>query len=168
MSYELIMGKFEDDEEAAVSQLERYNKSQGEIGIVEAVAVVKTAEGEDVVKILGDPNKKARRIGAVAGGMLGLLGGPAAMVIVGAGGAAAGNLVANLMHSGVTKNMINAVEDGLQPGSSAVIIIVEPERSHLIVKDLKEHGAIILSQAVESHAIEGKYMIQPSSGISET
>ena len=168
MSYELIMGKFEDDEEAAVSQLERYNKSQDEIGIVEAVAVIKTAEGEDVVKILGDPNKKARRIGAVAGGMLGLLGGPAAMVIVGAGGAAAGNLVANLMHSGVTKNMINAVEDGLQPGSSAVIIIVEPESSHLIVKDLKEHGAIILSQAVESHAIEGKYMIQPSSGISET
>ena len=168
MSYELIMGKFEDDEEAAVSQLERYNKSQDEIGIVEAVAVIKTAEGEDVVKILGDPNKKARRIGAVAGGMLGLLGGPAAMVIVGAGGAAAGNLVANLMHSGVTKNMINAVEDGLQPGSSAVIIIVEPESSHLIVKDLKEHGAIILSQAVESQAIEGKYMIQPSSGISET
>ena len=119
-------------------------------------------------KSWGDPKKKARKIGAVAGGMLGLLGGPAAMVILGAGGAAAGNLAANLMHSGVTKNMINAVEDGLQPGSSAVIIIVEPESHHLIVKDLKEHGAIIMSQAVESHAIEGKYMIQPSSGISET
>ena len=37
-------------------------------------------------------------------------------------GAAAGNLVANLMHSGVTKNMIEAVEDGLEPGSSAVIV----------------------------------------------
>ena len=58
MSYELIMGKFEDDEEAAVSQLERYNKSQGEVGIAEAVAVVKTAEGEDVVKIMGRSQEK--------------------------------------------------------------------------------------------------------------
>ena len=168
MSYELILGKFPGDEEAAVTQLERYHSSQDEVGISEAVAIIKTADSKDEVKLLGDPKKKGRRVGAIAGAMLGVLGGPAGMVVIGLGGAAVGNLLANLAHAGISKKMIEAVEEGLEPGSSAVIVIVESQGTHLITKDLKDHGAIILSEAVESHEIEGKYLMSPSSGMSET
>jgi uncharacterized membrane protein len=168
MGYELILGKFENTVEAAEAQLERYQSSQDEAGIAEAVAIVKTADGVDEVKLMGDPKKKGRRIGAIAGAMLGVLGGPPAMVVLGLGGAAVGNLIANLTHAGVSKKMIESVEEGLEPGSSAVIVIVEGPGRNLVVKDLKEHGAIIMSEAIESHEIEGKYLISPSGGISET
>ncbi len=168
MSYQLIVGIFADDTAAAAAQLERYHRSQDEVGITEAVAIIKTADGEDEVKVMGDSKKKARRIGAVAGALLGILGGPLTMAVLGLGGAAAGDLIAKLTHSGVSKNMITAIEDGLQPGSSAVIVIVEQTAGQLIVKDLKESGANVLSELVESDVIEGKYLISPSGGISET
>ena len=168
MSYSLILGVYEGDAEAAAAQLERYHKSQGEIDIAEAVAIVKTADGEDKVKVMGDPKKKARRVGAVAGALLGVLGGPLTMAVLGTGGAAAGDLIAKLTHSGVSKKMIDAVEEGLQPGSSAVVVIVEQQAGDLIAKDLKKSGANVLSEMVESDVIEGKYLISPSSGMSET
>ncbi|UCG24021.1 MAG: DUF1269 domain-containing protein [Chloroflexota bacterium] len=169
MSHHLILGVFAGDTEAAVAQLDRYNKSQDEVGIAEAVAIVKTADGEDEVKLMGDPRKKARRIGAVAGGMLGLLGGPVTAAMLGAaGGAVAGDLIAKLTHSGVSKEMINAVEEGLEPGSSAVVVIVEEQAGDLVVKDLKRSGANVVNEMVESEVIEDSYLISPSHGRSST
>lgn len=168
MAYKLILGVFDGDAEAAVSLLQRYHKSQDDVGISEAVAIVKSPDGKDEVKMMGDPKKKARRVGAVAGALLGVLGGPLTMAALGAGGAAVGDLVAKLTHSGVSKNMIEAVEKGLEPGSSAVVVIVEERAGDLIVKDLKRTGANVLSEMVESDIIEGKYLISPSGGISET
>lgn len=168
MTYQLILGVFSDDPEAAAAQLDRYHESQDEVGIAEAVAVIKNAEGKDEVKIMGDPKKKARRIGAVAGALLGVFGGPLTMAALGAGGAAAGDLVARLTHSGVSQKMIDAVEEGLEPGSSALVVIVEQQAGDLIIKDLKKNGARVLNEMVESDVIEGKYLISPSGGISET
>ncbi|MGD2076995.1 MAG: DUF1269 domain-containing protein [Chloroflexota bacterium] len=168
MSYTLILGVFQDDTEAAVAQLERYHKSQDDVGIAEAVAIVKPIDGKDEVKIMGDPKKKARRVGAVAGALLGVLGGPITMAVLGAGGAAVGDLIAKLSHSGVSKKMLDAVEKGLEPGSSAVVVVVDQQAGSLVVKDLKNSGAKVLSEMVESDVIEGKYLISPSGGISET
>ena len=168
MSYELILAAFPGEMEKAGEQLARYDASQDALGISEAVAIVKTNEGKDEVQLMGDPKKRGRRIGAVAGAMLGILGGPAGMVLLGLGGAAAGSLVANLTHAGVSKEMIEKVEAGLEPGSSALVVIVESENHDLIVRDLKHLEATILSEAVEAHHIEGKWLISPSSGMSET
>jgi uncharacterized membrane protein len=168
MSYKLILGVFSGDTEAAVAQLERYHQSQDQVSIREALAVVKDADGKDEVKMMGDAKKKARRVGAVAGAVLGILGGPVTMAILGAGGAAAGDLIAKLAHAGVSQKMIDAVEDGLEPGSSAVVVIVEEQASALIVKDLERNGADVLSEMVEADSIEGKYLISPSGGLSET
>jgi uncharacterized membrane protein len=165
MSYELILAAFPGDTDKAGQQLSRYDSSQEELGISEAIAIVKTEEGEDEVSVMGDPKKRGRRIGAVAGAMLGIIGGPAGMVLLGLGGAAAGNLVANLTHAGVSKEMIEKVEEGLEPGSSAVIVIVELERRDLILRDLNQLGATILSESVEAHLVEDKWVISPSSGM---
>jgi uncharacterized membrane protein len=167
MTHELIVGAFPGDTEKAVDQLDRYHKAQDQLGIADAAAIIKPEEGKDKVKWLGG-KKKATEIGAVAGAVLGLLGGPATMVILGAAGAATGNMIASLTHAGISKDMIDFVEQGIEPGSSAVIVIVEDSSRHLILNDLKDLGAKILSESVESHEIEGKYLISPSSGISET
>lgn len=121
MSYELMLAAFPADVDRAGEQLSRYDASKEVLGIYEAVAIAKTGEGEEKVSVMGDPKKRNRRIGAIAGAMLGILGGPAGILLLGLGGAAAGNLVANLTHAGVSKQMIETVENGLEPGSSAVM-----------------------------------------------
>lgn len=167
MSYELILGKFPGDIEKGPAQLERYERAQDDLGIKEAAAFAKTADGEDEVKIMGEDKKKARRIGAITGAVLGIVGGPPAMLLLGLGGAAAGNFVAKLTHAGISKDMIESVEEGLEPGSSAVLVIVEHGKHHVILNDLKEIGCVIKSETIESHQAEKKYLMSPSSGISE-
>ena len=167
MAYELIVATFPGDMEKASEQLERYHASQDDIGIADAAAIIKPVEGKDKVEWLGG-NKKAAEIGAVSGAVLGILGGPPAMMVMGLAGAATGKLISNLSHAGISKKLINAIEDGLEPGSSAVIVIIEHGNRQLILKDLKGLGANIVSEAVESHEIEGKYMISPVSGSGET
>ena len=167
MDYELIVGAFPNNMEKASEQLERYHASQDEIGIADAAAIIKPLEGKDKIEWLGG-NKKAAEIGAISGAVLGILGGPATMVVMGLAGAATGKLISNLTHAGISKKLIKAIEDGLEPGSSAVIVIIEHGNRKLILNDLKDIGANIVSEAVESHEIEGKYMISPSSGSGET
>jgi len=167
MDYELIIGLFPNDPDKAIEQLDRYHASQDEIGIADAVAIIKTEEGKDKVKWLGG-KKKATEIGAIAGATLGILGGPPTMIVLGLAGAGAGNLIASLSHAGISKKLINAIEEGIEPGSSAVVVIVEHAAGHLLIKDLEENGATIHNDTVESHEIEGKYFISPSSGISES
>ena len=167
MDYELIVGAFPSDMEKASEQLERYHASQDEIGIADAAAIIKPLEGKDKVEWLGG-SKKAVEIGAISGAVLGILGGPATMAVMGLAGAATGKLISNLTHAGISKKLINAIEDGLEPGSSAVIVIIEHPNRQLIIKDLKEIGANIVSEVVESDEIEGKYMISPVSGSGET
>lgn len=166
--YEIILGIFKDDTEIVRNLLKRYEDAQDQLGITEAAAIIRPPEGDDEIKIMGEHKKKARRIGAISGAVLGVLGGPAAMVVLGAAGAAVGNLITNLTHAGISKKMIEAIEAGLDPGSSAVLVIVEEEHRHLIVNDLKDRGAATINESVEAHEIEGKYLVSPTGGMSET
>lgn len=168
MTYELILGKFPGDVEKGPAQLERYETAQHELGIAEAAAFVKTVDGEDIVKIMGEDKKKARRIGAITGAVLGIVGGPPGMLLLGLGGAAAGNLVAKLTHAGISKEMIEVVEEGLEPGSSAVMVILEHGHHHVILNDLKDIGGVIVNESVESTQAEKRFLMSPSSGSGET
>jgi uncharacterized membrane protein len=168
MSYEFILGKFPGDIEQGPAQLERYDAAQQDLGIAEAAAFVKTIDGEEEVKVMGEDKKKARRIGAITGAVLGIVGGPPAMILFGLGGAAAGNLVSNLTHAGISKDTVEAVEEGLEPGSSAVLVIVEHGRHHVILNDLKDIGCVITNETVESHHAEKRFLMSPTSGSGET
>jgi uncharacterized membrane protein len=168
MRYELILAIFPDDTEQAVTQIERYNASKDTLGITEAVALIKTAEDKNEVQWMGAKSSSGAKVGAVAGALIGLLAGPAGVVIGGAAGAAAGKLTVNLSHANFSKEMLKTVEAGLEPGSSAVLVIIEFEKRHLILNDLKEKGAVIKNESVESDQIERAAFIQPGSGISQT
>ena len=168
MSYELILGRFPDEAEKAPIVVERYNEVQSDLGVVEAAAIVKPSEDEEpTVTFMGQDLKRATKIGAAAGAVIGLLAGPVGAAIGGAAGAGTGRLLSKLSHSGFSKEMLEEVERGMAAPSSAVLLIVEYERRHLILNDLKEQGATIKRQTVESHQVEQASMIQPSSGISQ-
>lgn len=168
MEYHLILGKFYGSTDKAVEQLKRYESSKDELGISEAAAFLKYEDGKEKVIIMDEDRRKAHRIGALAGTVLGILGGPATMIVLGIGGAAAGDLVSRLTHAGISKEMVDHVEEGLEPGSSAVFVIVDHGRHHLVVSDLKEVGCIVKHESVSTKEAEKRFLMSPSSGSSQT
>jgi uncharacterized membrane protein len=60
----------------------------------------------------------------VAGAAIGLLAGPA-LVVPAAVGALVGGLAANLRDSGFSDERLKTIDEGLSPGSSAIVAVVE-------------------------------------------
>jgi uncharacterized membrane protein len=95
---------------------------QGYMSLDDSAVIVKDQEGKVHVKNQVDRGVK---VGAVGGGLLGLLIGvfffPVGAVVLGALG---GALIGKFADMGVDKKFINEVSDSLKPGSSALFIII--------------------------------------------
>jgi uncharacterized membrane protein len=95
---------------------------QGYISLDDSAVIVKDQEGKVHVKNQVDQGVK---VGAVGGGLLGLLVGvfffPVGAIILGALG---GALVGKFFDVGVDKKFVQDVSDALKPGSSALFIII--------------------------------------------
>jgi len=120
----LVVMTFGDEAEAG-QVLEALHAAHHDHGISldDSAVVIKSEDGTVEVKNEVDRGVK---IGALGGGLLGLLtglllGGPIGSLVVGAiGGALSGDL-ANL---GIDQRFINDVSNDLQPGSSALFVMV--------------------------------------------
>jgi len=112
------------------------------ISLDDSAVVIKTEDGTVEVKNEVD---RGIKIGALGGGLLGLLagllfGGPIGSLVVGAiGGALSGDL-ANL---GIDQRFINDVSNGLQPGSSALFVMVREADPEAVFAALEPfHGEV--------------------------
>jgi uncharacterized membrane protein len=120
----LVVMTFGEEAEAgeALAALRAAHHEHG-ISLDDTAVVVKAADGTVEVKNEVD---RGIKIGAVGGGLLGLLagfvlGGPIGSLVVGAvGGALSGDL-ANL---GIEPHFVDDVSNGLKPGSSALFLMV--------------------------------------------
>jgi uncharacterized membrane protein len=149
MSVELVVATFEGDENKADEVLKYLDKLEAD-GILqlEHVAVVtKTDQGEVQVKDVGDVDAKHGTLfGAITGGLIGLLGGPVGVVVGATAGAATGRVTANLADYGVSDNIIDAIEEGLIPGSSAIIAYVELDWASTLIDELNSAGGTVINQ----------------------
>jgi uncharacterized membrane protein len=126
----LVVMTFGNEAEAGqVLEALRAAHHEHSISLDDSAVVVKTEDGRVEVKNEVD---RGIKIGALGGGLLGLLagfllGGPIASLVVGAiGGAFSGDL-ANL---GIDQRFIDDVSTDLEPGTSALFVMVreaEPE-----------------------------------------
>jgi len=101
--------------------------SKQERGAVLAAALLaKDAEGRISVAEMGDVDKKhGALLGAVTGGLLGLVGGPAGLAVAVAAGAVAGRAAAKRIDLGFPEEFLKGIADRLESGRSAVLALVD-------------------------------------------
>ena len=142
---ELIIGVFR-EQEAASAALKDIHKSAHQNGfkLDEAAILVKDQDGKVKYQEAKDLSSgKGAVFGAIVGGALGLVGGPVGVVLGAAAGAATGGITAGKIDMGFDDDALEELQAGMQPGSSAAMILVRQHWSDILIADLQAHGGQI-------------------------
>jgi uncharacterized membrane protein len=127
MNAELIIMIFDGEDAAnatyaALRQLER----DGGIAILDTATFVKHSNGTSEINDSQDMNTRpGSYFGVISGALIGLIGGQAGALIGSVAGAATGAAAASLIDLGFPKADLQAFDDQIAPGSSALIVLVE-------------------------------------------
>ena len=137
----LVVITFDDAEEAGrVREALQYAEKSALLSLDDSAVVVKDEDGKVHVKNEMDRGVK---IGAVGGGLLGLLIGGLFFPIGGLMlGTAVGALVGKVADTGVDAKFVKEVSEKLQPGTSAIFFIVRdanPDAAMGILRPYKGH-----------------------------
>lgn len=153
---ELILAVFltEDRADEALDRLKQ-REEDGDIRLFNAAAISKNHDGRTSVK--EDQDLSAGRgsmFGALVGALVGLLGGPAGMVVGAAAGAATGGLLAAKTDLGFEDAFLNDLKSAIQPGSSALLLLVEERWSDRVARLLEDSDARLFRHAVRKEVVE--------------
>jgi len=123
---ELVVAAFKDETTAKAALKELKKAQRAKLIKIENAAVLRKDEkGRLHIKETGDMGGgKGAAFGGVAGAAIGLLAGPA-LVVPAAVGALVGGLTAKLRDTGFSDDRLKTLGEGLTPGSSAIIAVVE-------------------------------------------
>jgi len=127
MNTELVVTMFdvEDAASAAYEALRRLEQNGG-IAILDAATLVKHGDGTSEIKDTQDVDTRhGAYFGVISGALIGLLGGPAGALIGSVAGASTGAVSASLIDLGFPRADLQALDDQLAPGSSALVVLVE-------------------------------------------
>ena len=152
---QLVVAAF-NDEKAAKEALKALKQAQKEklIKIENAAVLHKDAKGKLHIKETADMGgKKGATLGGVAGAAIGLIAGPA-LLVPAAVGALVGGLSAKLRDSGFSDARLQALGEGLKPGSSAIVAVVEHTWVKEVEKALAEAQADLLTASISADISE--------------
>jgi uncharacterized membrane protein len=146
---QLIVIKFDDAEQAGkVREALRAQEKQGLIKMEDAEVIVRDAEGK--IERKGEVDRGVK-IGAVGGGLLGLLLGlvffPIGGLLLGAAG---GALVGKSLGLGVDKKFVKDVGDALTPSTSAIFIIVNEANSRALFGAIEPYQGTLLQTTLST------------------
>ena len=132
----IVVITFENETEAVKArQALRRVQDQENLGLQDAVTIVKQQDGKIKVK---DETGKDVVLGAISGSFLGLvIGGfffPIAGLVLGAIG---GGFLGKQMGMGIDKKFIKEVEEQLQPGNSAIFLVVQEIHLNYVIAVFK-------------------------------
>lgn len=146
---EVIVAAFQDEKaaDAALKELKQAKKEKL-IGIQNAAVLRKDEKGKIHIKETADMGGgKGAALGGAAGAAVALVAGPALIVPV-AVGALVGGLAAKAKDGGFSDERLKKIGDGMTPGSSAIIAVVEHKWVEQVRKDLEEAQADIVTEAL--------------------
>lgn len=152
---QLIVAAFQDEQGAgqALKELKRL-KREKLVGIQNAAVLRKDAKGKIHIKETADMGGgKGAALGGVAGAAIGVLAGPA-LLVPAAVGALIGGLAAKSSDSGFKDSRLQTIGEGLKPGSSAIVAVVEHRWVETVRQELAEERADIFAQALSGDIAE--------------
>jgi uncharacterized membrane protein len=145
---QLVVLTFDDADEAGkVREAIHRGEKHGQISLDDSAVVVRDEKGKVHVKNQVDRGVK---IGAVAGGFLGLLLAgiffPVAGILVGVLG---GMGVGSLADLGIQKSFVKDVTNELQPGTSAIFLIFRSADPNAVVAALKPYKGKVIQTSLD-------------------
>src|SRR5690606_20230444 len=120
------------------------------IDLDDAVVAVRAPDGEvrlkQSVNLIGAGAATSGLYGALWGGLIGLLFlSPAAgMLIGGAVGAGGGALAGSLADYGINDNLVKEIAATIQPGSSALFLLVRRAQPEKVLAEFKDSGGEVI------------------------
>jgi uncharacterized membrane protein len=100
-----------------------------------------------------DP-KKGRVLGAVTGGLIGLLAGPGGAVVGALAGLGAGGAAGKRIDEGFSNEFLENLQGYLKPGSAAVILLVEHQWRHSAAASLAGQEGFVFQQPLTDRLVE--------------
>lgn len=144
---QLIVAAFTDEKGAdeAWKQL-KSAKWQGIIGIDNMAKIRRDEKNKIHIRESGDPGGgRGAAIGAVLGGAIGAIAGPlGAVVLGGATGAVVGGLTAKYHDAGIPNDRLKQIGEALQPGTSAIVALIEHKWVAELQKELEEQATDVV------------------------
>ena len=147
---QLIVAAFQ-DEKAADNALKELKSAQKQhlIDIQDAAVIRRVEMNKLNIKETADPGGgKGAAAGGAIGAVIGLIGGPAGVVVGAAVGAAVGGVTAKVIDSGIPDDRLEQIGEGLKPGTSAIVAIIEHRWVEDVEKQMAEAGADVLTEAL--------------------
>lgn len=140
-----------DEAEKVLESLKAQTK-YGNISFKDTALVSKDADGKvHVQNEVSQGTMTATGVGALLGLLLGGLVFPVAGILLGAGG---GALMSRFMNLGVDGNFVKEVSDSLQPGTSALFVLVHDANPDVVRAIMKDHPGKILQTTLSPEAEE--------------
>jgi uncharacterized membrane protein len=148
---QLVVAAFQDEKAAdeALKELKTL-KRERLIGIENAAVIRKDENGKLHIRETADMGGgKGAVLGGVAGAAIGLIAGPA-LLVPAAVGALVGGLTAKLRDSGFSDERLETLGEGLTPGSSAIVAVIEHKWVAEVQKELEEAGADLVTAELQA------------------
>lgn len=148
---QLIVAAFQDEDTASQAlKMLKQAKRDGLIRIQDAAVIRKDEKGKLRIKETADVGGgKGAAFGGVVGAAIGLVAGPL-LVVPAAVGALIGGLTAKLVDTGFSDERLKQIGEALQPGSSAIIAVVEHRWVEEVRREMQEAGADLLTEALKT------------------
>jgi uncharacterized membrane protein len=122
--------------------------------LVDAAALYKDHHGISSLQETRDVDAwRGALAGALAGALVGLIGGPPGAIIGAAAGAATGGIAADKLDQGFSDAFLKDLRAALQPGTSAVLVIIDEQWKDALLHALEEHPGKLLRHALRSDLV---------------
>ena len=148
---QLVVAAFQDEQAAdeALKELKTLRREKL-IRIENAAVIRKDENGKLHIKETADVGgAKGAVLGGVTGAAIGLIAGPL-LVVPAAVGALVGGLTAKLKDSGFSDERLETLGEGLTPGSSAIVAVIEHKWVAEVQKELEEAGADLVTAELQA------------------
>jgi uncharacterized membrane protein len=152
---ELLVVAFDAPRKAAeaLGTLQKLRRD-GLLDILNAATLVKDEAGKISLKENEDVSAPSGALfGAITGGLIGLIAGPIGAVVGAVAGAAAGGVAAHWLDMGFSDDSLQALQQALRPGSSALVVLVEQVWVEKVLTDLAEFKGQRLQQTLTDEMV---------------